>query len=466
MLNLKEVLYVFSIPSPVSRLLTPFIALIFCVFISGNSFTQPQYLTYEDAIRIALENNITIKQQQNNLKLSQAEKRQSTTNFLPGVGANGRGYRTDGRQWSNEESAMVNTTINRASYSIGSNLTVFNGFKNINRLKKYNQLLEAQKEKVEQSKQDIIYLVSQQFLQILLDQEFVLIAEKDFEVQKKLYERIEAFVKGGIRTKTELLLQEAQLKTSEINIFSSQNQLRLDKATLAKTLHLEPNKEFEILNPSWNVDSILNTQYNLDSLIQSAKKNRSDIKRLNAEEKALLQGIRVSQSDYLPTISIYYNYGSDYASNNRRLNPVDSLYHKIAIEDQLLKENYSHQYGFNISIPIFNRLQTRTNVIRSKIAHENSKLAYQDFEMQLFLDVQNAYHDFLSYKEIYLSNIIRADASQKAYQKQFELYLLGQGSLVDLNVENQHNIKAQSEKIQAEYMLLFQQFILNYYIGI
>jgi outer membrane protein TolC len=58
-----------------------------------------------------------------------------------------------------------------------------------------------------------------------------------------------------------------------------------------------------------------------------------------------------------------------------------ALYNKIAFNDQLFKENYSHQYDINISIPIFNRLQTRTNVVRSQIDYENAKLECKDFEM-------------------------------------------------------------------------------------
>lgn len=69
-----------------------------------------------------------------------------------------------------------------------------------------------------------------------------------------------------------------------------------------------------------------------------------------------------------------------------------------------------------------------------------------NFEIQLFLDVQNAYQDFLSYKESYLANVTCADASFRSYQKQLEIYRVGQSSIIELNLENQRNIKAQAEK--------------------
>ena len=442
--------------------LTNIIILTTCSFLFG----QKHILTFNDVINIAVEQNILIKQQQNTLKAKKAEKQQSMANLLPSISVNGRGNRTDGRQWSNEESAMVNTTIDRARYSIEVDMTIFNGFRNVYRCKQANKLLEAQKEQVEQSKQDIIYLVTQQFIQILLDIELILIAEEDVEIQRKLYEQLEVYFKTGARTKTELLSQKAQLKTSEVNLLSLQNQLRQDKAKLAKILFLESEKKFELLQPNWNIDNIVNTDYNIDSLYQIALNSRPELKMLKAEEKANQNSVSISRSRYMPRLNIYYSYGSDYSSDYRRLNPIDSLYHKIAFKDQLFKENYSHLYGFNINIPIFNMLQSRTNVVLSKIVYENSILRYQDFEMQLEIDIQNAYLNFVSQKETFLANRIRAKATRLAYEKQQEIYRLGQGSLIELRLENQRYLEAESEKVQAKYILLFQQLVLKYYCGI
>jgi outer membrane protein len=427
-------------------------------------FSQTEILTYEEVVHIAVENNITIKQQQNNLKVNKANRQQSVANFLPDISINGGGYRTDGRQWSNEESTMINTSIDRANYSIGANITVFDGLKNIYRLKQSNNLLEAQKEQLEQSKQHIIYLVSQQFIQILLDKELVLIAEQDVEVQRKLYEQIKIYVKTGARTKTELLSQEAQLKTSKANFLSLNNQLRRDRANLAKTLLLESEKEIDVLQPDWNIENILNTNYDMDALHQIALNSRPELKRLQAEEKANLNDVVISRSDYMPKINIFYNYGSHYSSDYYRLNPY-GLYQAIAFESQLLRENNTHQYGFSINIPIFDRLQTRTNVIRTKIKHENSKLEFQNFKMQLFIDVQNAYQDLASCKEVYFANLLSAEASRLAHEKQQEMYRMGQGSLIDLSIENRRKIEAQFEAVQAKYNLFFQQIVLNYHIG-
>jgi len=441
-----------------------FSTIIISFFTVTSLFSQIKILTYEEVVLIAVENSIIIRQRQNDLKINKVNKQQSVANFLPNVGINAGNYRTDGRQWSNEESTMVNTSIDRANYNIGANMIVFNGLKNIYQLKQSNNLLEAQKEQLEQSRQNIIYIVSQQFIQILLDKELVLIAEQNIEVQRKLYEQLDIYVKTGTRTKTELLSQEAQLKTSKANFLLLKNQLQKEKANLAKTLLLESEKEIDVFQPDWDVANILNTNYDMDALYQIALNSRSELKRLQAEEKANLNNVIISRSDYVPKITFYYNYGSYYSSDYRRLNS-DGLYQAIAFDSQLLKENKTHQYGFNISIPIFDRLQTRTNVTRSKIMHENSRLELQNFKMQLFIDVQNAYQDLVSYKEIYFANLLSAEASQLVYEKQQEMYRMGLCSLVDLNIENKRKIEAQFEVVHAKYNLFFQQIVLNYHIG-
>ena len=435
------------------------------LFVSNSLLAQQKVLTYDDAIRIAIEQNIEVKQQMNMMKVSRVNQQQSMANFLPGVRINGSASRQNGWQWSNEESEMTNTSIDRTNYNIGADMTIFNGLRNVYSLKQSHQLHVAQGEQVVQSVQDVIFEVSQQYLEVLLDMELIKIAEKDVEVQKKLYDQVEAYKNVGRSTSSELLTQEARLKKSEVNVISLQNKLRSDKAGLAKILLLEPHEEFDIISPSWDIDSILANNYHPDTLIKSALDNKPDIRRLKAEEKAALHGIGISKSAYLPKLSLFYNYGSDYASDNLRLNPADNSYYHINFEDQLFNNNNFHQYGIALEIPIFNRLQTRTSVVRSKINYENSKLSYQDYEIQLMLDIQNACQDFTAYKESYLAYVISADVSQQAYQKQLERYQLGQGSLIELSIENQRNIQSQSEKAQAEYILIFQQVVLDYYTG-
>ena len=432
-----------------------FLMFISINFIIQHVLSQDSLLTYEDAVQIAVEQNVVIRQQKNQLKLNKAEQQQNIANYLPDFNATATANRTLGRHWVNEQSRFVTSATNVAGYSVGTNIVLFNGLRNYYSLKQTNQLYAAQKNQVEQSIQDVIFQTSQQFLQILLDKELLRIAEENLEVQKRLYNQIETYVKLGTRTTSELITQKAQLQVAEVNLIQRKNSLSSDKAFLARTLLFEPMKGFDIAYIGWNIDDVLNLQLNIDSLIETAKISSPELKRLEAIRKSSKTGIHLSRTQLMPNLTGFFQSRSGYSSGDT----INSF------QWQIFDMNVSQQFGFSLNIPIFNRLQARTNIVRSKIDYENSDLQYIDAEQQLIIDIQRAYQDLISFKYSYIANTELEEAAKMAFERQTELYQMGRGSLTELNIENQRYIQAQSERIQAEFTLLFQKIILDYHVG-
>jgi outer membrane protein TolC len=60
-----------------------------------------------------------------------------------------------------------------------------------------NAGFEAQQKLLQSTSQEVIFNVSRQFLQVLLDKEFVKIAKDNLKTQELLYEQIEAMVEAG-----------------------------------------------------------------------------------------------------------------------------------------------------------------------------------------------------------------------------------------------------------------------------
>lgn len=421
--------------------------------------------TFERAVSVALENNVEIGKQENFYKINKIEKQQAKANLLPAVSAYGHAYRTAGRQWSNEESALVNNTIDRFEYNITANLTLFNGFSKLSTIKHSNQLFIAQQAQLDQSKQETVLQVSNLYFQILMDVELLNIAQKDVELQQSYYEQIEAFVRTGAKTKSDLVSQNAQLKLSEAQVLAIESKYRLDMANFSKLLKLDTVHEFKLELPDEELNRLLQTSYDPDSLFDLAIDSRPQMKMLTAYEKADKYNITIARSARMPKIDAYYEYGSNYASSNKRLNETSGAFNTIPFEDQLLDENYSHRYGITLSIPIFNRLQTRTSIARAKITHENTILTQSGFESQLLIDIETACHELELLKASFAANEQRVQAAQLAHQKRLELYRLGDESQVALLFGNQQYIQAQFDLIKSKYNLLYQKKIIDFYLG-
>ena len=83
------------------------------------------------------------------------------------------------------------TTMNvkTNNFSVNSSITLFNGFQNINRIKRDDYEFMAKKYDIEKVINDISLTVATDFLQILFNKELVKIAERQVEISKKQEER-------------------------------------------------------------------------------------------------------------------------------------------------------------------------------------------------------------------------------------------------------------------------------------
>src|SRR5688572_2328007 len=93
-------------------------------------------LTYREAVKIALKNNLTLNQQKNNLMVRQVQKNQSVSAFLPSLSINGQASHTDGQQPNPDGGELMDLSVDNVSANIQANMTLFNGF---NRIKPMNQ---------------------------------------------------------------------------------------------------------------------------------------------------------------------------------------------------------------------------------------------------------------------------------------------------------------------------------------
>jgi outer membrane protein len=170
--------------------------------------------------------------------------------------------------------------------------------------------------------------------------------------------------------------------------------------------------------------------------------------------KANKYSVMAASSGFMPSITLFANYGSFYYSL------IDDGFNA-----QLKSINPSLSYGANLTIPIFSRFQTKAQRVTQKIAYENSKLTNENLEKSVRVDVKRAYNNLLNAIEGYQSSLSQFQAGELALQTQRESYELGISAQVALAQANQTYILGAASKAQAEITLLFQQILMEYALG-
>jgi outer membrane protein len=431
--------------------------LVIAILSIGHLFAQEQQLTFAEAISIGLNDNFLMKNQRNNLKSFKTDKAAQISSFTPSLGVTAGISQTSGPQ-VDPELGLVNSRTDNFRGSIGANLVIFNGNNRIHSLKSSSYRLEGQQLMVERAEQDVMNQVALQFLQVLLDQELLRIAEENLISQQHTLDQITGFVEAGTRAEVDKYRQEADVKSFELQVIQAKNNLTNDKAALAQTLQLDPSQEFVVVRPNWNIDQIRSLNLNLDELYITALNARADYKRFETVENAAYHDFKGSFNGYLPFLSGFVSYGSSYFNANNPNQPADDF-------STQLENRRSTSYGLNLTIPLWDRLQTKNSRVFNKINYENAQNELENAEKTVKIQVQTAYNNFQDVKLGYEVSLVQYDASKLAYETQQESYSVGLATQVELAVANASFVNAQSNLASTGYRLLFQKILLDYATG-
>ncbi|MBS1553346.1 MAG: TolC family protein [Bacteroidetes bacterium] len=471
-------------------------ATVVIVCISAMAFGQNNHrvLTFEEAIKIALRNSVTLNQQRNNLELNQMQKTSSIASIAPNVSATLSASRFDGNSFNPNAGVVVNGVRDNISGSISANMNLFSGFNRLNLIKQASTNLDAQSNFVHRTSQDVMNTVANQYLQVMLDVELLRIAIENFGALSKQLEQTKEQVRVGSRSPVDEYNQDALTKGAELRMVQAEITLNNDKALLSQTLLLDALEEFDVEKPSWDVNKLGNEAQSSEELANQAKLHRGDYLRAAKQETAQKYAMRAAVGNMVPSLIAFFNYGSAY--NFQRGVPDSSLVsipntqvvvdptqpsgyglqttttsrwsrseEQRSFNDQFRFDNVYKQYGFQLSIPLFNGFQNRTAHMQQRTLYENAKLNRRNVEFQIKNDVVRANRNFEGAKKAFAVTVDQLKSAEVAFSLETERYNLGVTNFVDFINANRVFVQAQTDKAQAEYRLLFQKVLLDYAVG-
>lgn len=418
----------------------------------------PPVLTFEEAVKIALQKNVLLNTQKNNLYLAEARKLQAFAGYTPSLSAQGFAQRATGLQIDPTTGVGSNITADNIQGSLNAGYTLFNGFNRLNVLKQSLYASDAQVAFISRTEQDVIFNVSSQYLQVLLDQELLKIAEENFRTQSVLREQIKGFVDVGSRAQADYYTQDAVTKNLEVTLIRARATLDNDRALLSQTLQLDPIDVFTVEKPKWSLSFEDPSKLQLDSLVKVALSNRKDLKQQSLLVDAFKFSMRGGTSGYYPTIGLFGSYGSTYFKSSDNPNPT-------SFNEQFRRLNPQLAYGVQIRVPIFDQFQTRTTRITQKVSMKNAELTRDNLTKSIQIDVQRAQKNYIAAVDAYRASQAQFDAAELALNVQKESYELGIASQVVLAQATQIYVQGQASRAQSETTLLFQHLLLEYALG-
>jgi outer membrane protein len=437
------------------------VSAVVMICLSGNAVraqeAPPVKMNFKEAVNIGLKNNVALKRQKNQLEYTQINKTSSMLQLGPTVQAQGNAGRVDGNSFNNQTGEVVNGVVDYINGSIDASMPVFAGLGTLNTYRSAKSQNDAQMHFVHRTSQDVIQLVSSQFLTCILDMQLIKIYEENVRTQQIQYEQIKAQVEVGSKAESDLYNQEYLVKNAELTLLRARNTLMNDKTTLALTLQVDPSQGFDLDSVTWNVDEVLMDSLNLTDLQNTAINRRSDLKMAEENENAAHYSYSATKGIYYPSLYAGVSYGSRYnyiqGSENRTFN------------EQFTKDNTQLSYGLTLTIPIYNGLRSRSQAAFSRVSYENAKITKQNTEVTIKSDVIRSYQNFNDARTAYQVAAAQVHAAQLSYQTEKERYDLGMSDIVQLITVNQAYVAARGAFQNAKYTMMFQKIMIDYAVG-
>ena len=412
--------------------------------------------TLRECCDYAVSHNISIRQQENQCRQQDIQLNNAKSMRLPDVSASVGQNFSFGRGLT-ASNTYSNTNTSSTSFSLGASIPLFTGFQIPNQIKMNQLNLEAATADLEKAKNDIRMQVAQVYVQILYNQEIAEVAHRQIAIDSMQVARLQGLVDNGKASGAQLSQQQATLAGSQLTATQADNTLALSVLTLTQLLELPTPDGFSVARPdttSLNGDAV--AAVSPDAVYAEALGLKPEILAQQLRLRSASHNIKMAQAGYYPTLSLSGGLGTNYYTT--------SGFTSDAFGTQL-KNNFSQYIGLNLSVPIFNRFQTRNSVRSARVEQENQQLLLDNTKKTLYKEIQQVCLNATAARAKHESSKVAAVSSADAFRLMQAKYENGKATMTEFNEAKNSYLRAVSDLVQARYELLYQQALLRFYRG-
>jgi outer membrane protein len=417
-----------------------------------------QQWSLEDCLQHAKEHNLTIKQAAYNVALSKHSLQQSKWNLAPSLHSSASHSYSFGRSVDPFTNDYTINTFQNNNFSVSSSLTLFNGFQQLNAIRKSNHDYLASQYDAEKVANDISINIVTAYLQLLYNQELVLVQEKKLALSKLQVDRIAKMVEVGRSPKGDLLDIESQMAQEELQLIQVQNQAELSMLNLKQLLDLDSETPFEIVSPQVEVEETLELP-STTSINEMAQSTMPEIKSAENRLLGAERSLAMAQGARAPRLSMSASSGSGYSDS--RMDLTGTVY---PFQDQL-EENWSQSLSFSLSLPLFNAGQASRAVSRAKIAVMQSENSLAQANQQLKKQVEQSYADATAALKKHQAAKKSVAALKESFRYTEEKYNVELVSTYEYHESKNRLFQAEADLLQAKYDFIFKSKIVDFYQG-
>lgn len=405
-------------------------------------------------IDYAIEHNLSIKQQEATRDQSKVELNTAQWSRLPDLnGGVGQSFNF-GRALQADNTYGDRNTQN-SNFSLSTSIPLFTGLRIPNNIALSRLNLKAAIEDLNKAKEDISIQVTSSYLQILFNEELVKVANDQVALSREQLKLKEAFLENGKASEAEVYEARARVAQDELSAVQADNNYRLAVLDLSQLLELPSPDGFGVVSPQ--VEDFAASLSLPEDIYAEAVLGKPAIKAAQYRLEGASKSIRIAQSAWYPQL----NFGAGIGSSYYKVSGLEN-----ASFSSQWHQNLNKYFQFSLSIPLFNRFETRNRVKSARIQRTALSWQLEESKKALFKEIQQAYYNAVAAESKFQSSRTATEASEASFRLTSEKYANGQANATEYNEARTNWMKATSDMIQAKYEYLFRTKILDFYKGV
>ncbi len=431
------------------------IGIILTMATSATGADNARTMTLKECMEYAVANSTKVKVQQTNVDDARLSRRDAILSaFTPTVSASTSAGYSFGRSVDPQTNTYFNTTSFSNNYSLGAGIDLFNGFSAVNNVRVSKMSLLITQSEQKQTEAEICLAVMEAYYNVLYYSRLCQLFEEQVKTAKTSLDKMRRQEELGQKSRADVVQLEADLADREYDLANTRQYYDEQLMTLSD-LMLFPMDEQLVVDTVVPEPAI--SLQSEDDIVQYALNNNPSVKiaEMNSEKARL--ALSTARWQLLPRLSASVGWGSGYYSYQGV--PAESFGSQI-------RNHGGENVGLSLSIPIYNRLQSHSEISRRKNLYVRASAELEQRNRETESAVRKAFNECEAAMTAYLQAQKKTAIQQEAYQ--LNLKKMEQGLISGLEYQAAVNnyLKAKSDNMNSLFKYLIRQSVVKYYSGI
>ena len=425
-------------------------------------------MNLKECMRYAVEHSTKIRIQQADIRDAQIDRRDAIlAAFTPSVSGSSSASSSFGRSLDPETNTYSVITSFYNGYSVSAGIDLFNGFQAVNNLKITKTAQEMGFTKEQQLEDQICLTTMEAYCNVLYYTEMKKALQAQVATAEKSVQLATKQEQLGQKSHADVVEVQSDLVERQYQLTNCSNRLKDALITLKDVMFWPIETPLKIDESFANETAVglsyygsrTNPSEEIDEYVSRAKQWLPEVALAEGTMKNARLSLKTARWQLLPRLYLSGGWSSSFFTYPGREGYVPTPFF-----DQL-KDNGGESVSLSLSIPIFNRLSSYSNIARRKNAYDRAQADYEQTLQTVEAEVRRAIADRDGSADALLQAATRADLQSDAYQRNGKRFEQGLISSIEYQTASNTYIKALAEYLNARIQYFIKCSVVKYYGG-